>query len=483
LPVTNFNHRDKVSVKVIVGRDENMKEVKPKIDHNINIAGLLVTDADTVLDKLERETKGVLKGLFVFPKKVRQGLVFICNGVEFPNAEAVDLLLYLLHLVESNDWPYEIEISGLNTLAKKVFGIKQSGKIWNEKIERFLVIWANHKFYFKNCFHWQGKIVDSVMFGVIQSFKIDRRGKGKPIVLSITFDKDFIEICKNTTWYRRPSWEELRKLRKETAKNLYLVALEYKPDEDSKAWRMYLDNNLGYWYRNTLNSLANPKYLKPYYVINRLEGAIEEINKKTKLQMELQKTEEGNYCIEVKEKVKKVKSDDSDSDKAVKIKIPFDELGDEEKSLLISYVAKIADEKGIKNIWGFLRSMNVNQVKTWLGKAKKYFGIEDKKEEKKEEREKALYVEKPELVETLLEWGKGRFKSESMYKLYFGKGNIVGAYEGKEEVLFICRDNILARLIEKNKIDKELGGVFGKKVRFVGKDSVEVEKLISKQSG
>jgi hypothetical protein len=473
--ITNFDRRDKVFVKMIVGRDKNMKEVKPKIDHNINIAGLLVTDADTVLDKLERETKGVLKGLFTFPKKVNQGVVFICNGVEFPNAEAVDLLLYLLHLVESNDWPYEIEISGLNVLAKKVFGIKQSGKIWNEKIERFLVIWANHKFYFKNCFYWQGKVVDSVMFGVIQSFKIDRRGRGKPTVLSVTFDKDFIEICKNTTWYRRPSWEELRKLRKETAKNLYLVSLEYKPDENSKTWKIYLDNNLGYWYRNTLNSLANPKYLKPYYVINRLKGAIEEINKKTKFHMELQKTEEGNYCINVKEK--------GDFKEGTKIRIPFDELTDENKSLLISYVARIADEKGIKNIWGFLRSMNMNQIETWLGKAKKYFGIEDKKEEKEEEKEKALYVEKPELIETLLEWGKGRFKSESMYKLYFGKGNIVRAYEDKEEVLFICRDNVLARLIEKNKIDKELAGVFGKKVTFVGKDSVDVENLINKQSG
>ena len=449
---TNKSNRTETlkAVKIVVGKGK-VEKIKPKLDHNINIAGLLVTDADTALDKLKREEEGPLKGLYAFSKKIGNGTVFICNGAEFPNAEAVDLLLYLLHIAEANTWPRRIKISSLNALAKEVFGIKQSGKIWNEKIERFLVIWSNHKFFFKNCFIWEGRIIDTVMFGVIQSFKIEKHGKGKPATLTINFDDDFLEICKNTSWYRRPPWIEIKKLRKEIAKSLYLLALEYKPDEQTKDWKIYIDNDLKSWYRNALNSLANPQYLRPSIILKRLKGAIEEINEKTNLRMELQQTEEGNYCITVEEVAPAG---------AEAIEIPFDKLPEEDKALLIAYLEAVAEEKKIANIWGFLRSMTSRQVKIWLNKAKKYFSSEVSRAKETE------LVEKPRLLRVLREWGNKRLKgNEVLFNVYFGENKLLKAYENNKKVVFVCVDEILAQLLSK-KFGEELREVFGKEVEF-----------------
>jgi hypothetical protein len=65
-----FNHAKQSqenSVEIKVGAKME-KEIRPKVDHNINLAGLLVIDADTVLGKLKREEKGILKVYTPFPK-------------------------------------------------------------------------------------------------------------------------------------------------------------------------------------------------------------------------------------------------------------------------------------------------------------------------------------------------------------------------------------------------------------------------------
>jgi hypothetical protein len=387
-----------LKIKVKDNRTHN-----PKVDHNITLAGLLVTDADRATGKLEREKKGLLKGLYTFRKKIPTGEVYICNGIEFPNSEAVDLLLYLLIQLEKTDWKRKLSFKSLRELIKGVYEVNNVGKTWAEQIKRGLIIWKNHSFYFPGSFVWEGKKIETY-FGVIDDFEIEKQGRGKPAKVKIAFNEKFIEICKNTNWYRRPPWAEIKKLRKEVAKRLYMLALEYKPSEKSKEWRIYIDNKLGDWYRNALNSLANPKYLKPYYVLERLKKAIEEINEKTNLRMGLQKTEEGNYCITVEE----VAPAGSEV-----LEIPFDKLSDDDKAILVAYVEAVAEEKKIQNIWGFLRSMTSRQLKLWLNKAKKYF------ESEVQTSREGKFTEKPRLLEVLRKWGKEKYKDKpSLYRCF-----------------------------------------------------------------
>ncbi len=433
-----------------------VKEHNPKLDHNISLAGLLLTDADTIIDKLEREKKGLLKGLYIFRKRIPTGEVCICNGAEFPNADAVDLLLYLIIQLEKNGWERKLSFKSIRELLREVFGEKSFGKTWIEHLKRLLVIWKNHSFYFPKSFVWQGQKIE-VYFGVIEDFKIKPQGRGKPAKVEITFNEDFVEICKNTDWYRRPPWLEIKKLRKEIAKRLYMVALEYRPNE-GKEWKIYIDNDLKFWYRNTLNSLANPKYLKPYYILGRLKGAIEEINEKTNLRMELQQTEEGNYCILVEE----VAPAGTEA-----LEIPFDKLPAEDKAVLIAYTEIIAEEKGIKNIWGFLRSMNSRQLKIWLNKAKKYF-----KEEQKSKKAGEL-KEKPRLIEVLLSWAEKELKDKPATLRAFFKGKFTKAYENNVEVVFLCVDRVICEVMERLYKDK-IKELFKKKVRFL--TEVEFEK-------
>jgi hypothetical protein len=267
--------------------------IKPKVERNVGIAGFLLTDADTVLKKLERCEEGVLKGLYVFKKDIPTGTVYIANGAEFPTPEAVDLLLYFIWLLEKQNWNRVLRIVSIRKLLKEVFGKENPGKDWIRKLERFLVIWKNHSYYFHNSFVWQRQKV-TAHFGVIGDWKIIPQGKGKPSILEIEFDRHFVKLFKETDWYRRPSWMEIRKLRKEIAKSLYLLAFEYKPSETSKDWIIYVDKDIKYWYRNALNSVANPKHLRPSRIIKRVESAIEEINHQTNIRMKLYKTKEGN---------------------------------------------------------------------------------------------------------------------------------------------------------------------------------------------
>ena len=355
-------------IKVITGNHN------PKVDHNITLAGLLVTDANTVIKKLDREKEGLLKGLYAFKKKIPTGEVYICNGTEFPNADAVDLLLYLIIKLEDNNWEGELTFKSVRQILRDVFNVGTS-KFWIEKLIRLLVIWKNHSFYFPKSFTWEGKTVKAY-FGVIDDFIIESQGKGKPAKVEISFNRKFIEICKNTDWYRRPPWSEIRKLRKETAKRLYMLALEYKPGEKSKEWKIYLENDLKHWYRNAMNSLANPKYLRPSIIFKRLTNAIEEINGKTNLKMNLQETKEGNYCIVVKEVI---------MPGVEKVKIPFDNLPEEDKAVLIAYTKAVAEKRKIRNILGFLRSMNTKQVKLLVNTAKKHFNSEIQEDEEVEQ--------------------------------------------------------------------------------------------------
>jgi len=155
-----------------------MENHNPKIDHNITLAGLLVTDADQAISKLEREKEGTLKGLYVFKKEIPTGKVFICNGVEFPNSDAVDLLLYLIIKLENNKWERKLTFKSIRQLLKEVFDTGAS-KFWIKKLERLLIIWKNHSFYFPGSFIWEGKLVKAY-FGVIDSYTIEPQGKGKP---------------------------------------------------------------------------------------------------------------------------------------------------------------------------------------------------------------------------------------------------------------------------------------------------------------
>jgi hypothetical protein len=167
--------------------------------------------------------------------------------------------------------------------------------------------------------------------------------------------------------------------------------------------------------------------------------------------MELQQTEEGNYCIAVEEVAPAG---------VEAIEIPFDKLPAEDKALLIAYVEAVAEEKKINNIWGFLRSMTSRQVKVWLNKAKKYFSSELSKGKETE------LVEKPRLLRVLREWGRKRLKgNEVLFSVYFGEDKLLKAYENNKKVVFVCVDDILAQLLSK-KFGEELKEVFGKKVEF-----------------
>jgi len=420
-----------------------IENVKPKLDHNIILAGLLVTDADTSLGKVERATKGPIKGLYYLEKEIPTGKVYILNGAEFPNADAVDLLLYLLWHAEQNNWSRILELESLNKLAKDVLNVRKLGSFQKEKIRRYLIVWSNHYFYFPNSFVWKGEILETY-FGIIDDWEIKSQGRGKPSKLIISFNEKFLRICKETDWYRRPKWLEVRKLRKEIAKRLYMLALEYKPSEKSKRWKIYIDKNLKHWYRNALNSLASPEHLYPKLILEkRIKPSLEEISQKTDLKMELQQTDEGNYCIVVKQKEPEIIVKEN----------PFEKLSNEEKFILINHLEAIKDRKNINNVFAFAKSLTEKELKLWLNRARKYLELKVSEDRPTE------YVEKPRLMEIL---------EAELSKLTTGRKIIPKVLKGMENnkrVVFICSDRMTAKFLNQFWSEK-LKEIFKKPVFF-----------------
>ena len=63
-------------------------------------------------------------------------------------------------------------------------------------------------------------------------------------------------------------------------------------------------------------------------------------------------------------------------------------------------------------------------------------------------------------------------RKKALFNVYFGKDKILKAYETNKRVIFVCADEILAKLILERFEDKlsELKELFGKEVEFRGED-------------
>jgi len=423
-------------------------EIRPKVDHNISLAGLLLTDADTASLKVERAREGPIKGLLNFKKELPTGEVYILNGAEFPNSEAVDMLLYLIWHAEQNNWNRLVQFKGLNTLAKEVFGVKRLGKAERRLIERILTVWKFHGYYFKDSFVWQGKRI-TTQFGVIDDWQINSFGRGRPAELKIWFNEKFIEICKHTDWYRRPTWIEIKKLRKEIAKSLYLLALEYKPGKDAKTWRIYIDKDIKFWYRNALNSLAELKHLYPKLIVEkRLKPAIDEINVKTNLFMELVNYEKDRYYIKVAETIN-----------SVPVNLPFYKYDLLHRIVILSYLAqknstltsaallRMAEKLSSEEIRDILDSVNIGNIN--LADLDDLDGFE-------------LSMSR---LNTLFSWMKEMYSDKPVTYNLICHNKIMLAIESEEEIIFICQDVPSCNML--SKLSQELSRFFGKRVKFV----------------
>jgi hypothetical protein len=191
---------------------------------------------------------------------------FMLNvGYKTPNS--TDMLFLYYFIKKSQELNYSEEL-----ILKRADVIKNTtandSSYYYKRLEETLKIWRNVGLGFKNAFYNEKKY-KSIDFGVLDHGKIEEDG-----TINIRINKIFIDIIKNSGFYRYVDFEEFKKLKKPVSRRLYEIlkksALPLKMEIINLAKKITLDK----------------KY--PSDIIVKIKPAIKEINKNTDLNIEFE---------------------------------------------------------------------------------------------------------------------------------------------------------------------------------------------------
>ena len=388
-------------------RDES---VKIKVDFNLLMSGTWV------LEKRRRKT------IHKFEKELGEGKVIIYNALDVPSVLDSKLLDYLMAKSQEKGWPKELEMGSLRQIALDL-KITPNNKQIN-RIKRGLEILVNTRIRFEDCFidtgvleHFKGKI-KVVDIGILSDYAlIPIKGRGNPLAVKVTFNDNFLALCKYSLGYKLIPYAPINGLR-DTAYALYKWAWRWFNAEKGYGERWIGDGKkLVEWYKNELNSTANYKY--PSKVLERIRSAIKQLNEHNQVPFVLELHEEnGNYKIEIHRK----------DLCTLKREIPFDRLP---KFLRDAAIKLIEKKKHIKEPYALARSMSWKELEELLKKVlvvpipeKTWNFIEfslenmENEKEKKELQETILSHEKKDNGEVFLTVEKARFKKgNALYNL------------------------------------------------------------------
>jgi hypothetical protein len=228
----------------------------------------------------------------VKPKIMEEGKIYIYekNGYKIkfmgiPNHTDALFLNYLVGLCEEKGFKVEIhttEYEILNTCLGNVGGFQYN------QLKEALEKWKGVLIEFKGTFY-DGEKYQFMVFGIIDAAEVKENGE-----LYIRFNKEFIEIIKNSQFYKYINFEEYKSLDKPTARRLYELLI--KNFYNRNTWKIEIMKLAD---KMTPQELIAYK-LYPAWIKKRIKSALEEINKKTSLNIEFEiKTnkKEQKICI------------------------------------------------------------------------------------------------------------------------------------------------------------------------------------------
>ena len=371
--------------------NKGSRDTKIKFDFNLLMSGTWVLD--------NREEGQIFK----FEKEVGEGKIVIYNPVDVPSPKDSKLLDYLMLKAQEQDWSDTITLPTLSQICKDL-NIPKSKKTV-ERLKKSFEILSLTRIQFHNCFidngileHFEEGQWRIISIGIINDYGfLPVRGRGNPVRVKVIFDKNFISVCRHSLGYKLIPYAPINGLR-DTTYALYKWAWRWFNSETGYGERWIGDGKkLVEWYRNELNSTANYKY--PSKVLERVNSAIEQLNKNKEVPFSLKlKQEDGIYKIEIYRK----------DPSSLKREIPFDKL----PNFLRKAVIKLIERKGhIKEPYALARSMSWRELGDLLKKLAVLTVSEDTwnfitfyLRQIQNEREKT------ELFQTILSHGKGEGK-------------------------------------------------------------------------
>jgi ubiquitin len=203
-----------------------------------------------------------------------RGEFLISSGQKLPERTDINFLLYLLKVSQQSGYVQKIELTRHEIL--KECELNRS-EINYKRLEESLNRWKFVGIKFKGTFY-DNKEYLTKAFGIINEYSIDKETKK----LKIEFSKSFLEMVKSTNYCKFIDFKKYIRLRRPVSSRLYEILL--KTFVDRQEWEieaMKLAEKL------TLGE-SGKKKLYPADIKIKIEPAVNEINQKTELEIELE---------------------------------------------------------------------------------------------------------------------------------------------------------------------------------------------------
>lgn len=206
--------------------------------------------------------------------KKNGGEYVITSGYKMPERIDMNFLLFFIMNSQKNGYVQKLEFTRHEIL--HACGIGRSEDKY-ERLEDSLKRWINVVISFKGTFYNNNKYINKT-FNIINHFVIDEKSKK----LKLELNKYFIEEIKYSNFCRYIDFDKYKRLRKPVSSRLYEILL--KNFVERQEWEIEAMNLAA---KLTLGQSGNRK-LYPADVKIKITPAINEINEKTELRIELE---------------------------------------------------------------------------------------------------------------------------------------------------------------------------------------------------
>jgi hypothetical protein len=212
-----------------------------------------------------------------------RGEFLITSGQKLPERTDINFLLYLLQVSQKSGYVQKLELTRYEVIKECEL---TACEINYERLEESLNRWKFVGIKFKGTFY-DNKEYLTKAFGIINEYAIDKQTKK----LKIEFNKSFLEMVKSTNYCKYIDFKKYIRLRRPVSSRLYELLL--KTFVDRKEWEI---EALKLAQKLTLGE-GGKKKLYPADIKIKIDPAVNEINQKTELRIELETRKNDNKQI------------------------------------------------------------------------------------------------------------------------------------------------------------------------------------------
>lgn len=270
--------------------------------------------------------------------------------------ERLDFIFLMYFIMKSQQKGYVQKLEFTRHEILKDCGLDSSEKKY-ERLEESLKRWLHTVSEFKGTFYDNKEYLIKA-FNTINHYEIDKKTKK----LKIELNKNFLDVAKDLIYCKNLKFEEYKKLRRPISARLYEILI--KNFLDREEWEIEAFNLAT---KLTLDSTC--KKLYPADIKIKIEPAVNEINKKTELRLEMQvRKNKKKQTIFTFKLLKNIEAEKQKQD-SIKTQELINQLKEDyrESKTLKDFIEKYYNKFGYDYVRYNIAYTNLNSSKAYVG--------------------------------------------------------------------------------------------------------------------